>query len=113
MGTNPNNPWYLVQLSRWPNELEHTGIYDLFPKEVTSFLEKLGAPGKKDFLNVLTKLSQEANFFKAVTAHNVLVSVLLDLLIVILVVNANGSFLYLKQILKSKYILLNTMITII
>jgi len=59
---------YLTQLARRPAALKYSGIYKLFPQEVTSFLEGLTIPGKKDVLTALARLSQEADFTRAVAA---------------------------------------------
>lgn len=59
---------YLTQLSRRPAALKYSGIYELFPQEVNSFLDGLSIPGKKDILTALARLSKEADFPRAITA---------------------------------------------
>lgn len=59
---------YLTQLSRRPAALKYSGIHKLFPEDVTSFLEGLSIPGKKDVLTALARLSKEADFPRAITA---------------------------------------------
>jgi len=59
---------YLTQLSRRPAALKYSGIYELFPEEVKTFLESLSIPGKKEILSVLARLSQEADFTSATAA---------------------------------------------
>ena len=65
---------YLTQLSRRPAALKYSGIYELFPEEVKTFLDSLSTPGKKEILTTLARLSQEAGFTSASTALKVAVA---------------------------------------
>lgn len=59
---------YLTQLSRRPAALKYTGIYELLPEEVRTFLDGCDNRGKKETLQVLARLSHEAGFTKATRA---------------------------------------------
>jgi len=59
---------YLDQLARRPAALKYTGIYDLLPEKVRSFLDQLSARGKRETLKVLAALSRETDFTRATKA---------------------------------------------
>ena len=59
---------YLNQLARRPSALKYTGIYDLLPEKVRSFLDKCDARGKGKTLKVLAALSRETDFTRAAEA---------------------------------------------
>lgn len=59
---------YLDQLARRPAALKYTGIYDLLPEKVRSFLDQLSARGKGETLKVLAALSRETDFTQATKA---------------------------------------------
>ena len=59
---------YLNQLARRPAALKYTGVYDLLPKKVRSFLDQCDARGKGETLRVLAKLSRETDFTRAAKA---------------------------------------------
>ena len=59
---------YLNQLARRPAALKYTGVYDLLPKKVRSFLDQCDTRGKGETLRVLAKLSRETDFTRAAKA---------------------------------------------
>ncbi len=59
---------YLNQLARRPAALKYTGIYDLLPGKVRSFLDVCDARGKRDILGVLATLSRDTDFTRAAMA---------------------------------------------
>lgn len=59
---------YLNQLARRPAALKYTGIYDLLPSTVRSFLDECNARGKGETLRVLAELSRETDFIQATGA---------------------------------------------
>ena len=60
---------YLSQLARRPAALKYTGIYDLLPNEVKSFLiDRCDARSKRETLKVLAQLSRETDFTRATEA---------------------------------------------
>jgi hypothetical protein len=48
--------------------LKYTGIYDLLPGRVRSFLDECDARGKRDILGVLATLSRKTDFTRAARA---------------------------------------------
>lgn len=59
---------YLTQLARRPAALKYTGIYNLLPGEVKTFLDRCDGRGKRETLQVLARLSREADFTRATEA---------------------------------------------
>ena len=59
---------YLTQLARRPAALKYTGIYDLLPGEVKSFLDRCDARDKTETLKILAQLSWETDFTRATEA---------------------------------------------
>lgn len=59
---------YLTQLSKRPAALKYSGVYDLLPLDVQAFLDQCDHRGKKETLQVLARLSREADFTRATEA---------------------------------------------
>ncbi len=56
---------YLTQLSKRPTALKHSGIYQLFPEPVRTYLDGLEREEKKEILKTTAALSTETSFHKA------------------------------------------------
>ena len=61
---------YLDYISRHPRSLKNTGIYDMMPEAMQSYLNNCDGNEKKDVLHVLSELTQRTGFDSAVQTVN-------------------------------------------
>lgn len=65
---------YLTQLSRNPGALKYTGIYDMLPDPLKTYLENLPKDERKKALSLLASLSEGGGFERAVSSVDEAVS---------------------------------------
>ena len=56
---------YLDYISRHPRSLKNTGIYEMMPQEMRSFLENCSGDDKHDVLKILSELTERTGFGSA------------------------------------------------